>query len=318
MTPTMTHAPEPAPNPYPTQVPPLEVLASVDTRDARAVLDLLAEATEACLNHPDRRGACTQLPHDRPAGRLLMTGDLHDHAANLRRIIKLARLDESPDHHVVLHEITHGPQVSAAGVDMSVCTLIRIAGLKVAYPLQVHLMLANHDLAQAIDEPILKNGVSCIDPFNHAIDQLYPEHSDAVRQAVSAFIKSFNLLIRCDNGIGCCHSLPAARWIEHFDPTVIDRVPTEEDLQPGGSAYQMVWGRYHKQPITDELGEMLYVRQFLLGHQPADMGYERQTRNSMILASDHGHGVALPVELDREYNQDLLEAAIVRLAGVTA
>src|SRR5690606_37420306 len=111
-------------------------------------------------------------------------------------------------------------------------------------------------------------------------------------------------------------SLPAPRKIDVFDPGVLDRLLTEEDLQAGGSAHLMVWGRHHTQKVADELGEAWGVNLFVMGHQPAEMGYETEGQTMLVLASDHEHGVALPIDLGRTYTRDELVRQIVPLAAV--
>ena len=133
------------------------------------------------------------------------------------------------------------------------------------------------------------------------------------------FIHSFPMAVRCANGVMCCHSLPAPRKIETFDKSLLDRLPTDEDLTSqhgGGDAYLMVWGRHHTQKVADELAEAWGAEVFVLGHQPAEMGYETQGQTMLILASDHEHGVALPIDLSRRYTRDELVEEIVPLAAV--
>lgn len=285
----------------------------VDTQDPAVVIDTFHRAAEANLSYKTRSGNVIDLP---AAGHLLMTGDLHDHGLNFHRILKLARLDAGEDRHLILHEIIHGPG-RINGRDLSVRMLVRVAALKLAYPQQVHLLQANHDLAQMLGEGILKDGLSVVECYDEGLDYLYDELADEVRAAMNRFIRSFVLAVRCGNRIMCCHSLPSPRNLDQFDPTVLDRISTEDDLEEHGSAYMMVWGRHHTQKLADELGEAWGVRLFVMGHQPADMGYEVQGKTMLILASDHDHGVVLPIDLSRDdYDQETLIEQLVPLASV--
>ena len=85
----------------------------------------------------------------------------------------------------------------------------------------------------------------------------------------------------------------------------------------GGSAYHMVWGRHQNKKISQELAEAWGVEQFVLGHQPAEMGWETEADNILIIASDHDHGVALPMDLSRTYSRDELIEALVPLNSVS-
>ncbi|MEM1446191.1 MAG: hypothetical protein AAGF84_09065 [Planctomycetota bacterium] len=285
---------------------------ALDLADAASVAAYLHRCAELCLDQPQRRGSSIYLGS---TGRLVVTGDLHDNGPNLQRIVHLAELDTNPDHHVILHEVIHGENL-LHDADLSIRTLARVAELKVRHPNQVHLMQSNHELAQRLDESILKDGVSSVDAFNEGLNYLYNEHAEDVAESVNAYVDALALCVRCDNGVFIAHSLPAPRRIEDFDKAVIDRVPTEEDLRPRGSAYDMVWGRYHNRKITNELADAWGASAFLLGHQPADMGYEELADNALILASDHGHGQACVVDLSESYTRDQLIERLVPLNSI--
>ena len=145
-----------------------------------------------------------------------MTGDLHDHGLNLQRIMKLAALEENPDHHLILHEVIHGPS-RINGRDLSIRTLARVVALKLRYPNQVHFLMANHDLAQRNQEGILKGGANVIEAFDEGIDFIYDDQSPMIREALKQFLSSLPLAVRCPNGIFCSHSLPSPRHLDTFD-----------------------------------------------------------------------------------------------------
>lgn len=284
----------------------------LDLRDADAVADVFTRAEQANLDTPGRAGAVVELPD---AGKLLMTGDLHDNAQNYQRVVKLAHLDAGPDNRLILHEVIHGPDL-VNGLDLSVRMLARVAALKCQYPEQVYILQSNHELAQLRGEGILKEGRDTVESFDGGLDYLYGGKSDAVRESMNGYIRSLLLAVRCANGLFASHSLPSNSRARTFDPAVIDRLPTEEDLSEKGDVYHMVWGRNQTQETADTLAEAWGVKQFLLGHQPAEMGYEPQGENMLILASDHSHGVALPLDLSRAYDQEQLIGDIVPLASV--
>ena len=286
--------------------------AGLDLQDPQVVIDLFGRACQANLDQARRRGATVHLPQRH---KLLMTGDLHDHGLNFQRICKLAALHLSSDRHLVLHEIVHGPDY-VNGRDVSVRILARIAALKLQYPDQVHLLQANHELAQLGGEGISKDGIDVVAAFNQGIQFIYSDRADEVAQALSTFIRSLLLAVRCPNGIFCSHSVPSPRALKRFDHTVIDRVPTDEDLAPQGSAYDMVWGRNHTDELADQLAGQWEVEYFVMGHQPAEMGYEIETHRMLVLASDHSHGTVLPISTSRSYDMDAMVRQLVPLASV--
>ena len=118
------------------------------------------------------------------------------------------------------------------------------------------------------------------------------------------------------NGVMVAHSLPAPRKIEVFDKTVLKRQLTDEDYAADGSAHLMVWGRHQNQKIAQELADAWDVKAFLLGHQPAEMGWEEKAHNILILASDHGHGVCLPIDLSQTYSRDDLIDRVLPINGI--
>ncbi|MFW6059980.1 MAG: metallophosphoesterase [Phycisphaeraceae bacterium] len=286
--------------------------SDLNLENPEVAIDLLQRGATAMLNHRRRAGSVVDLP---TRGRVLMTGDLHDHGLNLQRIIQLAALHESRANHLILHEIIHGP-ARVNDRDLSVRTLLRIAALLLEYPGQVLLMMGNHELAQYGGEGIIKAGSSVVESFDAGLEFLYHERHEDVRAALHGFIAAMLLAVRCPNGVFCSHSLPGPRKLEKFDPSVIDRVPTPDDLAMGGSAYLLVWGRRHTQKLADELAAAWKTKLFVMGHQPTEMGYELEGETMLVLNSDHEHGVALPIDLGREYTRDELVEAIVPLNSV--
>ncbi len=286
--------------------------AELDFQDPAVVIDLFERAAAANRKSRRRKGALVSLPK---RGRVLITGDLHDNGLNFQRIIKLAQLDRSKDRHVILHEVVHG-RTRISGRDFSIRLLARVAALKLQYPTQVHLLQSNHELAQYWGDNISKGGINSVECFNEGVEFLYGDDAPAVLTAMNTFIRSYPVAIRCANGVFISHSLPGIRQLDTFDPSVIDREPTDEDMRRGGSVYSMVWGRNHPEDVAEELGEEWDVRVFVMGHQPADMGFERQAESMLILASDHEHGMALPMRLNKTYTRDELVGELVPLASV--
>ncbi len=300
---------------YPAAMDPAD--PGLDLSNADAVIGVLHAAADACRDDPKRRGSTVHLGD---AGRLIVTGDLHDEMNNFRRIVRFAGLDTAsptdPDlPHLVLHEVIHG-EASFNGQDLSVRMLARVAALKVKFPENVHILLSNHELAQLLEEPIVKQGASVVEAFNEGIEFLYRDRANEVRLAVNAYVRALPLCVRGALGVLVAHSLPAPRCIERFDKGILDRELELEDLEPRGSAYEMVWGRYQNKKVTEELADAWGVDVFLLGHQPADYGTEPLCDNGIILASDHGHGVLLPVDLSKTVRRNQLLDQVVALAGV--
>lgn len=285
----------------------------VNLQDACSVCELFDRAAQANRATPGRSGCVVDLP-DR--GRIVFTGDLHDHLDNFQAILKVARINYSPNYHIVFQEVVHGERL-VNGNDLSYRTLARIAQLKLERPEQVHQVLSNHELSQLTGDAILKDGVGVVEAFRRGLGYVFGNDSERVDAAARAYIRSMPLAVRCANGVFCAHSLPAARHRETFDPGVLARELTDADLAaPEGSAHVLVWGRGLAQTVADELAAAWNAKLFILGHQHVDMGFEPSGQTMLILNSDHNHGVALPVDLSRTYTRDELIQEILPLNSV--
>ncbi len=284
----------------------------LNVQDAEAVCDVLDAAAKINHEHPLRNGSVIDLPDK---GKLTISGDLHDHRENLRKIMRLAELSK-PDRHLIMQETVHSERL-ISGRDLSYRTLVEVAHLIVRYPQQVFVLQSNHELAQVNGEDIAKYGISLIEAFNDGVEYMFGEDADYVFQALDRYVRSLPLAVRCANGILAAHSLPSPTRRNSFDPMVLNRELTEDDLSsPTGSAYLLVWGRNLTQEWADDLAAVWGVKQFVLGHQPAEMGYELCGETMLILASDHEHGVVLPIDLATEYDRDALMDQVIPLAAV--
>ncbi len=285
----------------------------INLDDAKEVVDAFRAGARANLESSLRHGSVVKLP---AKGRVVVTGDLHDNVYNLARILHIARLDKSPDNHLILHEIVHGKDQSDT-VDLSVRTLALVAALKVQFPDQVHILLGNHELSQIGYGKISKSGIDVNQTFNNGIDHLYAALGDEVRIAMARFVKSMLLAVMLPNGIMISHSLPGDAAIGGFDAAVLYRVPDEMDFRRHGPAFDMVWGRGHSPNTLEELSDLMGVDLFVIGHMQAPDGFHLHHPKMLIVASDHSFGVALPIDLERPtYTMDELIGSIVQLSSV--
>jgi hypothetical protein len=293
------------------------ILEQVDMRDAGAVVAALEDGARACREAACRRGSVDVVgvrPEDRgtAAGTLIATGDLHDNPLHLARVVRAAGMEfadaeseeagsESWATYLTLHELIHGDRL-VNGMDYSYRVLTRAAALKATFPERVHVLLANHEIAQYMGSPVMKDGVRCNEAFEEALEAAFGEGWGEVYRAVKTFIRSLPLALRVKReGLGdvlCAHSLPAPAMMERFDAGVLERELTEEDFQPRrGSAYLMTWGRDHTPEQLAMLGERWGVGLFVLGHEKAENGAMVLGPNAIVLNSDHARGVYARVDL---------------------
>jgi hypothetical protein len=231
-----------------------------------------------------------------------MTGDLHDHRANWKRLLSAADLANNPRRHLVLHELIHGEHVDATGAEDSWRLLVRAAVLKCEYPQQVHFLLANHDLAQIFGEGIMKQGLSVCESFTKGLKRDFEDKYVSVNVAFTEFLLSLPLAIRTPTGLFFSHSLPTDAQVKDFDFTVFDRDLVSDDYKRRtGAVYQLIWGRNISPDAVNIFADRMEADICVTGHQPQESGYLVNGDRHLIIASDHSQGVYLPLQLDQKY-----------------
>ncbi len=273
----------------------------------------LLRAAELNQNDPLLNGSLLTLPD---YGQGVMTGDLHGHRRNLQRLKRYCNLGQFQARHVILHEIIHEEVESLAGLDHSYEVLLDAAQWKLDFPEQVHFIQSNHELAQLTRHDITKNGRVVTLAFEEGVREAFGDGGDQILEAVNLYIRSLPLAGRTPNRVFLSHSLPSPRDVPGFDPSVLSRVPTDEDLCDGGPAHALVWGRYHTADALAVMREWLDVDFFVCGHQPQDTGYDVVHDQMVILASDHNHGVFLALDLSKPATIESLTHSIRPLASI--
>lgn len=316
-------------------------MRALDLQDPAAVREILLAGAAA-----NRSAACRRNSIDviEAPGTLIATGDLHDNPLHLVRLVRAAGMEGSSDGvtegrsdgaapeggaahsvtssvptHLVLHEIIHSDRL-IGGMDFSFRALVRVAALKSEFPERVHVLLANHELAQLTGAQILKEGVKVVELFNQGVEYMFGEDAPGVQEAIGEFIRSMPLALRCVcpapfGDILVAHSLPGAALMERFDPTVLSRDLTPEDYEPRkGAAHLMVWGRSYDAEQIEDLVERWGVNLIILGHEKADSGVKFVPPCVVVLNSDHENGVYLPIDLCRPPRAEEAVGRVVRLA----
>lgn len=282
--------------------------------DPDQVLENLSIATDENRLSSLRQQQVVHLPDD---AEVWMTGDLHDHRTNYAKLVAHADLGGNPQRHLVLHELIHGDHFDANGAEDSWQTLHRAAELKAQYPGQVHFLFANHDLAQIHGEGIMKGGLSVCEAFYKGLKRDFPDAYLKVNVAVTEFLLSLPLAIRCPNGLFFCHSLPTDEQIKKFDYTVFDRELTGEDYKRRtGAVYQLIWGRNVTPSGVAEFAEHVGAELIVTGHQPQEMGYAVNGDRHLIVASDHNQGVFLKLRADETYDINALLSRMYKFVGL--
>jgi len=278
---------------------------------AEQTVELLNEARRQNVEAECRHGHVLRLPD---FGQVVMTGDLHGYRAGFDALRHFADLNRYPQRHIVLHEIIHVSSASreaeSSDHDLSFELLLDALQWKLEFPEQVHLLMGNHDLAQWTNREISKGGSASISWFNAGVAKLYGDRAAEVGEALNQFIASLALMARCPNRLMLSHSLPSPYAMEVFDPNVLYRHFCASDLLPGGSVYELLWGRGQIVEELDVLAKMFDVDGFIVGHQSQPEGYTRIGDRLLILACDHAMGCFLPIDLSKRMAMDELESRI--------
>lgn len=281
----------------------------------REIIAAFERGAHANRHDPHRVG---NLIHLSAPGQVIMTGDLHGNVANFERIVRYTDLENRPNRHLILHEILHGGPAGLPDQCQSYLLLARAAQLKVQFPSQVHFLLSNHEIAQAVRSEVLKSGQAMVRAVNNAIAASFADKSALVQKAMEDFIISMPLAIRTENRIWLSHSLPSASHLEYFEqPQFFDKTLTIDDLTTDPGVHALTWDRVHSRHALERLGGLLHADVFIIGHKPQATGYGTEGDSLIVIASDHPQGCLLPFTLDRNYSRESLLALIQPLASLS-
>ncbi|MDG2199783.1 MAG: metallophosphoesterase [Phycisphaerales bacterium] len=287
---------------------------ATDLNNPEATVELFTSAGQAMHEAAHRSGSIVRLPRH---GRLLVSGDLHDHLDHWYRIQHLAKLPESPEHHVVVQELIHGDRL-LNGMDFSYRMLARVAELVLAHPDQVHVVLGNHELSQLTRRAVSKGAGNSVALFQDAVDWVYGDDAQAVTEAIETFIAAMPLAVRTESGLLCTHSLPAVDRMGAFEPEILERPLRPADYEGSGSSiYMLTWGRRHEDTQLDMLAKRWGVTTFCIGHQSVPEGIRQDGPRLVAINSDRANGMVIDWPLDRDPSPEALLKAAVHLQSVS-
>lgn len=250
-----------------------------------------------------RTGNVVYLP---PMGDVVIVGDLHGDAANFRRVVEWASLHARLNRYLVLQELIHGNADDGRGGDASFRLLEEAASLKCRYKSQVQVILSNHDLSEITGATITKGGQATNEAFRRGIENAYGPAASETHLAYQRFLGSCPLVVRSAQGLFISHSTPSGQAVETFDYTVFDRPLTVLDCQPGGGAYELVWGRHHDQASADAFATDVGARILVTGHQTCLPGVKAPTSRHITLTSDGPLGTFLPTSLELSLSHQVI------------
>lgn len=266
----------------------------------------LHAAIEANQLTPAREGNIINLDSSF-ATEVMITADIHGHEENFETLLEIADLEHNPQRHLIMQEVCHGgPLYEGRGGDMSHRMLQAVAELKTDYPEQLHFIISNHELAEVTEFPIMKDGKVVSLAFRIGLSTAYGDDSERVHRAIGDFIRSCPIGVMLPGRVLVVHSAPESVSRKGFDPSILTRELTDEDLNEGGTVFRMVWGRDYRPENADAFAKALDVNAFILGHTPADEGYSVPNERQIILDCCDRPAAYILAPLDEPLTHDKL------------
>ncbi len=288
-------------------------LDTVPERNAGRTIDTMHRAAMVARKHPDRRGSVIHLP---PKGEVVVTGDMHGCRENFQRIIKFADLGSHPSRHLVLHELEHGGPEDDQGGCRSFELIEETAELIIDFPTQVHMLLANHDVAEMLNIQLAKGSTNLTQKFADGLAHAYGSRAPEVKQAYCDFFKTLPLAIKTPNGVWISHSTPHLDALIDFDYSIFDRELVDDDFTRDSDLYSFLWGRNQSDMAAKIFADHVGCDVLIVGHQPSQMSYRVPNSHHIILYSDNQLGRYLVLPLDRPTNQYVLSHSIQKIADL--
>lgn len=249
----------------------------------QSTIDTFRNAAEANRTAPARDDNLVNLTAEH--GReVFVTADLHGQRLHFKKLLRIADLDGISDRQLIMQEVCHGgPKYPGTSACMSHLLLEDVAALKVRYPDRFHFLISNHEMAELTDYPIAKGGQMLNMQFRRGLQQMYGDSVSAVRDAIIEFLSTCPLAARLANGVFICHGSPENVDQFGFDEGVLKRRLRPSDMQPGGAAFQMVWGRDFRSENAEAIAKAVGAEILLHGHEPCYDGFRAPNPRQVIL-----------------------------------
>ncbi|MDH3718646.1 MAG: metallophosphoesterase [Planctomycetota bacterium] len=277
------------------------------------VIETYDKAVVANANAERREGNIIELKA-RTADEVMVTADLHGDRKNFNAIRHLANLAKHPGRHLVMQEVCHGgPTYPGSGGCMSHTMLEDVARLKTEFPEQVHFLMSNHEMAELMDYPIVKNQKMLNLLFRIGLQDQYGPAIEKVRDAYMPFIRTLPLAVRVEGGVWISHTLPENVDNVGMDLRLFDREITKQDLVEHSPLFNFVWGRDFRQENADAFAKKVDANVLIHGHEPCPEGYHLPNTRQIILDSNGEKGSYVLLKVGEKVSQEQVVKRIKRL-----
>jgi len=274
------------------------------------LMALMERAARSNLRTPGRKGFVVELPR---RGDVLICGDLHGNRANLRKVIALADLKRHPHRHLVVHELVHGDEGTAATRSHRLVEVV--ARLKVSFPERVHYLLGNHEFAELLDLEIGKNGRLLNEEFAEGLQKSFGERWEEAREGYRRFWRTCPVAVRSANRIFISHSTPRIERVPGFGLEYLRTVRPEDFFKRKSPAFYMLWGRDYRPQVADALAASLHADVLIVGHTPCEEGVCMPNHRHVIIDTTTTEGCYALLPLDRPLTQTEVARRVRRLYG---
>jgi len=270
---------------------------------------LMDEGVRANLRDPYVTGFLVELPGE---GEVMITGDLHGHRGNLRRIVELANLPRHARRHLILQELVH----ELTGED-GLCHSYRLvetaARLKVAFPCQVHILLGNHEFSELLNLEIGKKGRELNAAFDEGGRLAYAERWEEVKASYKRFWQTTPLAVRTQNRLCIIHSTSRADKMADISLDYFRNTSSEDIFNRRGPVFDMLWGRDYREETANEFARRMKADVLIVGHTACEDGIRAPNERHVILDCKDYNGRYLILPLDQPLTHEDVLACACRL-----
>ena len=279
--------------------------------NADHAIALMDEGVRANLRDPYITGFLVELPGE---GEIMITGDLHGHRSNLRRIVELANLPRYRRRHLVLQELVHD-LTGEDGVCHS-CRLVETAArLKVAFPSQVHILLGNHEFSELLNLEIGKKGRELNAAFDEGGRYAYRDGWDDVKASYKRFWQTTPLAVRTQNRLFITHSTSRASKMGDLSLDYFRNTSPDDVFNRRGPIFDMLWGRDYREETANEFARRMKADILIVGHTACEDGIRAPNNRHIILDCKDHEGRYLILPLDQPLTHEDVLACACRLYG---